>query len=97
MVNLVIRDALTFYVSKPSPKSSSTSLAKASNGSAAADDDTVKKPVVNLQPRFAAFLSAAACFGDEVETAAREELVGDLVILGHHPTICAFSTQRFDN
>lgn len=80
VVNAIVRDALSAYLQRPTP-----SPAKASN-------DTVEdsKPLVNKQSRLLAYLSASASFADEVETAVREELLSDLVIIAHHPKICEF-------
>lgn len=81
VVNTVVRDALLAHVVR-----GKASSLKQQNGTS--DDH---QPTRNTQPRLMAFLSASVSFSDDVDTFKREELLSDLVILGHHPSICKSS------
>lgn len=78
VTNHIVRDALLAYLHRPAPAPS-----KIANESA---EDS--KPGPNKQPRYLTYLSATASFADDVEPTTREELLSDLVIVGHHPKIC---------
>lgn len=78
LINRVIRDALTTFVSRgtPSPKPTST--------------DEAPKPW-NKHSRLSTLISSAVSFDDNLELSVREDIIVELIILGHHHLICVSS------
>ncbi|THH11230.1 hypothetical protein EW146_g8121, partial [Bondarzewia mesenterica] len=85
VVNSVVRDALTAHLVRRKGAPS-----KAQNGLTENE-----KPSINVQTRLAAFLSTCASFSDEVDECLRDDLLSDLIILGHQPSICGSSRQTW--
>lgn len=78
LVSRVVRESLTASLSREKPSS-----AKA----AVISEDENEKPT-HKQTRLAAFLTSVGSIGDDVDLTIRENLMAELVILGHHPIIC---------
>jgi hypothetical protein len=76
LTNRVIRDALNTFLSRGTP----TTLKPG-----AADEEP--KPW-NKHARLSSLLSGAVSFDDDLELGVREDMIVELVILGHHHLIC---------
>lgn len=79
MVNRVLRDALIGFLSKEK--------ASTAKPTAISDDSDVQP--TNKQGRLTALLFSCASFPEDVELSIRQDLLADLIILGHHPATCA--------
>jgi hypothetical protein len=51
------------------------------------EEEPSEKPL-DKHGRLSAYLLACVAFRDEVDLAAREDLVGEMVILAHHDLVC---------
>lgn len=77
--NKLVRSGLTAYLTRRR-----TSISKSQTSSIENE-----KPAIRTQPRLLAFLSASTAFGrDEDNTALREKLLSETIVLAHHPEIC---------
>ncbi|TFY83754.1 hypothetical protein EWM64_g252 [Hericium alpestre] len=85
IANGVIKDALKAYLTQGKTAPSKTVICSAEE----------VKPALNKQPRLLAFLYTCGSFTDDVDTGVREELLSDLVVLGHHPHISGTSRQAW--
>lgn len=81
----MMRDALIAFLSKDKPPIAKTS--------AATEDGD--KPAANKQPRLASLLYTCASFKEDVLLSTKQSLLADLVILGHHPSICTCDQNRY--
>ncbi|RDB20660.1 eIF-2-alpha kinase activator gcn1 [Hypsizygus marmoreus] len=81
LTNRVLRDAMNTFLSRaiPAPKSG------------ASEESTTR----NQHLRFSTLLLSAVSFTEELNLEVREELVSELIILGHHPLICGNSRQTW--
>lgn len=77
VVNRVIRDALIAVLSKDKPAPSKIVVT-----------DDAEKPATNKQPRLASLLYTCASFKEDVDSATKQTLLADLLVLSHHPSIC---------
>lgn len=78
LTNRVIRDALTTFVSRGTP------LPKPG---AAGSADEAPKPW-NKHSRLSTLISSAVSFDDTLELSIREDIIVELITLGHHHLIC---------
>ncbi|GLB43526.1 putative ARM repeat-containing protein [Lyophyllum shimeji] len=85
LTNRVVRDGLNTFLSRgiPSPKSAVA---------ASSDDGAVPW---NKQSRLSALLLSAVSLAAETDLAVRQDMVAELIILGHHHLICGTSRQTW--
>jgi hypothetical protein len=82
-ITLLVRDALVSALAKE-PMLPPASTAKPKDDGA---DEKVK--IVDRQPRLAGVLLAAAAFGTDVDDETKLRLLADVLIVAHHPGVCA--------
>ncbi|KAN0130768.1 ARM repeat-containing protein [Lactarius tabidus] len=82
--NKLVRSGLTAYLTRRRTSISKSQTSLTEN----------EKPAIRTQPRLLAFLSASTAFGrDEDNTALREKLLSETIVLAHHPEICGNTRQ----
>ncbi|KIJ11894.1 hypothetical protein PAXINDRAFT_157123 [Paxillus involutus ATCC 200175] len=90
LLNLVLRDALTFSFTRPVVPTKSLAPATTTATSPAGEEQ--EKPAVDKKRRYATLLSCCASVGKEkgkgISKDLRDSLLADLVVLAHHPMIC---------
>lgn len=82
LTNHMVRDAVTAFISRGKPSSPSAKPTEST-------EDASEKPW-NKESRLSAFVMSAVSFGAQphIELALREELIAELVIVGHHQLLC---------
>ena len=78
LVGQIVKESLTALLGREKPSSSKAT---------AVSEDENEKPS-HKQARLAAFLASVGSIGEGVDLATRENLMAELIILGHHPIIC---------
>ena len=78
LVSQIVRESLTASLSWEKPAPSKAVIVS---------EDENEKPI-HKQARFAGFLTSVGSIGEDVDLAIRENLLAELIILGHHPIIC---------
>lgn len=77
----VIRDAVNTFLSRGPPASK-----------VAASVDEPAKPW-NRHARLSALLLSAVSFDTDLDLATREDMITELIIIGHHSLVCMFRTS----
>jgi hypothetical protein len=76
IVNRIVSESLAGLLTREKPSTSKTSVSEEHEVSP------------HRQARLSAFLSSAAAIGEDVDLAVRENLMTELIVLGHHSAIC---------
>jgi hypothetical protein len=77
VVNSILSESLTRSLIQDKPATSKTSNLGEEHGVSA-----------HRQARLLTFLSSTAAIGEDIDLTIRENLMAELIVLGHHPAIC---------